>query len=110
MFEKTKKFVNEHKTEIYAVAAGAAIVVAACAGYQYAMKSVTKDISGNGAMQIIHHVLNDIPEGTKIRAYGGIHCAGLTAKDLGKLGESMLAQGADEIKDAFTHFIAIEKI
>lgn len=110
MFEKTKKFVNEHKTEIYAVAAGAVVVIAACAGYQYAVRSVAKDIRGNGAMEIIHAVLNDIPEGTKIRVYGGIRATGLTAKDLGKLGESMIAQGADEVEDAFTHFIAIRKI
>lgn len=110
MFEKTKEFVKKHHTEIEVAAAIVATTVGCLAGVYCAHKIEVKRIKSNEAMNIIFNVLGDIPDGAPIRVYGGIIRAGLNPKELGKLGEQMIVEGADALNDAFTHFIAIKKM
>lgn len=110
MFEKTKEFVKKYHTEIEVAAAIVATTVGCLAGVYCAHKIEVKRIKSDKAMKIIFDVLDDIPNGTQVRVFGGISGPGLNPKELGELSEQMIAQGADALNDAFTHFIAIKKM
>ena len=110
MFDKTKKFVKEHHTEIEVAAAIVATTVGCLAGVYCAHKIEVKRINPDPAMKAIIDVLNDIPEGTPIRVYHCIHPTGIKPTEWAKLGEDAIAKGADALTDAFTHFIAIKKM
>lgn len=110
MFDKTKKFIKDHREEIAIAVVTTAVAVGCGVAYCYGCKIKAKELESNEAMKIINRVLGDIPESAKIRVYGGIIRSGLNPKELGALGEQMIIQGADELGDAFTHFIAIKKM
>lgn len=110
MFDKTKKFINDHREEITAAAVSTAVLVGCGVAYCCGHKAkVMKEIKSNGAMETIFHVLDDIPAGTRVRVFGAINAPGFTPNELGKIGAEMINRGADEL-DAFTHFIAIKKM
>ena len=110
MFDKTKKFIKDHHTEIEVAGTIVAATVGALACVYCGRKIEVKRIKSNHAMKIITDVLDDIPSGTQVRVFGGIITPGLNPKELGELGEQMITQGADALNDAFTHFIAIKKM
>ena len=110
MFDKTKKFIKEHHTEIAVVGAVAATAMACVAGAYCGRRIDAKRIKSDPAMNAIIEVLHDIPEGTPIRVYHCIHPTGIKPTEFAKLGEDAIAKGADALNDAFTHFIAIEKL
>lgn len=111
MFEKTKKFIKDHDEEIIGFAVAAGTLVCIGLGIHVASKyRFQKKLNNNDAMKTIMKVFDDIPDGCKIRAYGGIATTGFAPKELGELGKAMIESGADEVGDIFTHFIAIEKL
>lgn len=110
MFEKTKQFIKDHRTEIAVVGAVAATAVVCMAGAYCGRKIEAKRINSDPAMKAIFEVLYDIPEGTPIRVYHCIHPVGIKPAEFAKLGEDAIAKGADALNDAFTHFIAIKKL
>lgn len=110
MFEKTKKFIKKHDKVIAITAAVAGAAVCGGLGYHFGRTHIFRTLKNNGAMETIMHVFDDIPEGNKIRAFGGIINSGIAPKELGELGKVMVSEGADELGDAFTHFIAIKKL
>lgn len=110
MFEKTKNFIDDHRKEITTAVVTATVVAGCAVGIHLGRKyNLLKCLERNDAMNTIYRVLKDIPDGTKVRVYGGIFDRGVVPNELGEIGKDMIARGADEFGDAFTHFIAIKK-
>lgn len=110
MFEKTKKFIKDHDKAITVVAIATGVVVCGGLGYHFGRTHIFRKLKNNGAMEAIMRVFDDVPDGCKIRAFGGIINPGIAPNELGELGKVMVEQGADELGDLFTHFIAVEKL
>lgn len=110
MFEKTKKFIKKHDKVIAITAVTAGAVVCGGLGYHFGRTHIFRVLKNNGAMEAIMRVFDDIPEGHKIRVYGGIVNNAIAPNELGELGKRMVEAGVDELGDTFSHFIAIEKL
>jgi hypothetical protein len=110
MFEKTKKFIKDHEKAITLVAVTTGTLVGCGLGYRFGRTHIGRVFKNNPAMQNIMRVFDGIPEGCKIRVFGSITNPGLAPDKLGELGKMMVEEGADELGDAFTHFIAIKKL
>lgn len=109
MFEKTKKFVSDHRGIIIGAAGVIVGAVATAAGIKYRNMCTKEKIMKDGLMGSIYKVLHDIPNSTQVIGYTDIIAEGFTPDDLGLLGAKMFADGA-EATDKFTHFIAIGKV
>lgn len=109
MFEKTKKFIKEHKTEIAFTAGGLVALTTGLIAIHYDFKRSARKTMESAPMRNIIGTLCDIPNGAQVTSYTDIYREGFTPSELGKLGESMITAGADEL-EKFTHFIAIHTV
>ena len=106
---KVKRFIDENRYVI-------TIVVVGTAANMACHKIRTNGISNGHHQEIgnaggdltsdIKYVLNDVPVGSPIVGFTGIHERGLKAKHLGKLGKKIIEEGASK-NTRFTHFILI---
>ena len=102
MKKNLKEFWKEYEPEIIvgACVVGSALVGAAV-GYQVCAWNGAV-VRSNPTKKVLLDTIKKYPEGHC--AFGGIHNSGLTAMELGKLGEKMVECGTPS-DVPFTHFI-----